>query len=398
MLGKVETEYQSYATSFQNWLRQDMPAINAGVLSGHEKPNLLISPIQHFVDQFPRTAPLSGEQKRDSIKYLGFAMSSLERHMQDRGSLPGEALNAITGAEPLLIVLGKESGHSPRDSLYTFAYWNRLPSITFSGDPQEELFIDIVNLSSDSLQGAGDLIRPVAEGSVSLDNPVSSGSMIEAADRVVAAREQLFRYIEKNKTTGGIAYSVNFFRDVMRQYNCNWMIDGEMWGPPTAANAVPQFKLDFLVGTLKPGYREHLEERYKYFTVEDQETLTQDMDSPSVLDQIAQRIGIENDQFTSFEPGSLASLLSQQPDQALKSMRSLVRLGEKMGNLSSIHWTLLHRYLIKPNQQEEAKRGAVDNTKGGSGMEFPEVQELRDMRRLHPQIARLSEALDLLAT
>lgn len=389
---------EEYFNSFRKWLIEDMPTINGAILKGQQEPEILHGTIQNFVDTVPSLDKLNQEEKKQVIQFLGFAISSLERHTQDQGAKPGEAFATLKGAEPLLIELGKQTGHPPRDSLYTFGLWNRAPnSITFSGDPQEELFIDVINNSIDNLEIAGDSIRPIARGQIAIDNPRAIDAITEASHNIDLARQQFLRYLAKDPQTGQPAFTPAFFRDVMRQYNCNWTIDGEMWGPPTAANAVDQFQLDFIMGTVNPQYEAHLRERFKYFTAADQEDLSRDMKGQSILGVIRDTLHVTGSQLETMSQEEVAQLLRKQPEQTRQFIGQFVKLADKIGTLTALHWTLISNYLIKPNREEEAqRRGAVDNTKGGSGMEFPELQEIRDMRRIYPQVENLSKGLQAL--
>jgi hypothetical protein len=388
----------SYFSSFDEWLRNTMPQLNTQILERKMEPSVLKERVQSFVDEYPGIVHLDREGKRKALQYLGFAISSLERHVQDRGGAAGQALASLTNAESILIDLGNHLGHPPRDSLYTFGLWNRGPnSITFSGDSQEALFIDVINISIDHIENAGDLVRPIAKGLISLDDPTSIGMLSTAETHVELARKQFLRYLRKKEKSKEYTFKTSFFRDVMRQYNCDWIIAGEKWGPPTAANAVDQFQLDFIMGTVNEKYEAHIRERYKYFTSEDQDALDRDIQGKSLLSLIRDNLQLTDTQLESIEPEKLAAILSSQSKQKVQFIDHYVKLVQKTGTLSAMHWNLIRNYLIKPNEEEEIKKkGAVDNTKGGSGMEFPELQEIREMRRSFPQVNSLLMGIEFL--
>lgn len=391
-----ETNEVLHLKNFRSWVIDKMPVLNNDALAKKVEPDVFIPPIQFFVDSFPNIDSLTTQQARDELMYLGFAISSLERHAQDRGLNAGDAMNQIRNVTPILLKLGIKLGHPPRDSLYTFATWNK-ERISFTADPQEVLFIDIVDLATRHLDDAAKKVRQITTWEIPFSD--SAKTIVEAKASVDKARQQFLRYFGTT-STGEKAYTPEFFLDIMRQYQCNWVIDGEVWGPPTAANCVPQFQLDYLVGTLMPGYREHLLSRSQYFTTEDQEALLKDMDGTSLFAMVETQLGYPEIGIGHVDTSTLRNTLSKLPIGTQQAILETEHLAQSAASLSALHWSLIQNFMGKPlkarGDAERAKEGrAVDNTKGTSGMEFPQLQAIRDMRRKYPDHAKLAEVFNL---
>jgi hypothetical protein len=65
------------------------------------------------------------------------------------------------------------------------------------------------------------------------------------------------------------------------------------------------------------------------------------------------------------------------------------------GTASAFHFAAIQNLIVRPQSAGAvlADTAAVDNAKGTSGMEFTEVEDLMHMRRHHPVVSDLHEAL-----
>lgn len=386
---------EAYFAHFETWLRADMPRLNMQVLKKEVYHDILREHIQHYVDTFPPTEKLTFTQKVQAIQYFGFAISSIERHSQDLGSPVGQDLARIRGAETLLLTLGEQTGHPPRDTLYTYSTINRPNTLTFSGDSQEELFIDVINQSGDALKNAGDLIRPITRYIIQIDDDQATQALFQSHQALEYARKQFLRFIEVvDPRTGQFALSVPFFRDVLRQFTCDWFIGGQAWTGASAADAVEFKKFDYLIGTIGDHFEQYVLDRMRYLPPHQKAELVEDMQSPSLLDVVMRSLRLSPEKFASLSEAELAGRLKEQSHKCLQFIHQYTKLGAMNGRLSATHWSLLANYLIKPTQAGQGTGLKGDNY-GTAHITFDEMIAIRDMRRLNPQVTKLSRALEL---
>jgi hypothetical protein len=363
------------------------------ILAKEMNHDILRDQVQYLVDAFPSTEKLTHTHKVQTLQYFGFAVSSIERHSQDRGLPTGEGLARIKGVEPLLLALGEQTGYPPRDTFYTFATINRPNVITFSGDAQEELFIDVLNQSSDLLKIAGDLIRPITRGQMPMDEPQATQALIDARYVLEDARKQFLRYMEVvDPQTGQFALSIPFFRDVLRQFTCDWFIGGQEWTGASAADAVEFKKIDYLIGTTNAHFRQYVLERMRYLPPHQKAELVDDMQSLSLLDVVMLALSLSPQEFASLAETEIAARLKAQSHQDLQFIHQYIKLAGMSGRLSATHWSLLANYLIKPLEVGQGT-GLKGDESGTAHINFGDIIAMRDMRRLHPQVKKLSSAL-----
>lgn len=387
---------EAYFDNFESWLRADMPRLNMQILAKEACPAMLRDQIQRLVGTFPAIEKLTHAQKVQAIQYFGFAISSMERHSQERGAPAGQDLARVNGAELLLLALGEQTGYPPRDTFYTFATINRPNPITFSGDSQEKLFIDVLNQSGDLVKIAGDWVRPIARGQMQIDDPQATQALIQAECGLEGARKQFLRYMEVvDPQTGQFALSISFFRDVLRQFTCDWFIGGQEWTGASAADAVEFKKLDYLIGTTDDHFRQYVLDRMRYLPPHQKAELVDDMLCPSLLDVLMRALHLSPQEFASLSEAELADRLKGESNQGYQFIDQYVKLVGMNGRLSATHWSLLANYLIKPIEagQETELKG---NDHGTAHITFDDIVAIRDMRRLNPLVKKLSRVLESL--
>jgi len=384
---------EEYFVNFEIWLKTSMPELNMQILAKEAKHDMLWDQIQHLVDTFPALEQLTYTQKVRAIQYFGFAISSMERHAQDRGFPAGHHLASINGAESLLLALGEQTGYPPRDTLYTFATMNRKNMITFSGDAQEELFIDVLNQSGDLVKLAGDLIRPVTRGQMQIDDDQSVGLLMRAERALEGARKQFLRYMEVvDVETGRFALSIPFFRDVLRQFTCDWVLGGEAWTGASAADAVEFKKLDYLIGTVDDHFRQYVFDRMKYLPPHQKVEMVDDMQHPSLLDVVMKSLGLFRQELVALSEAELIERLRGLSERCLEFVKQYVKLAGMNGRLSATHWSLMANYLMKPTEAGMGT-GLKERDRGTAHITFEEIVAIRDMRRLNPYVKKLSGGL-----
>lgn len=323
------------------------------------------------------------KEARNLLYLLGFLVSSCERHSQALGYPAGAAIQSIPGLDQCLTQLGNISGHPPRDSLYTYILWNE--GETFTGDPQEALFIDVVKKSTEELESARGILA------TTLSNPsdffsTETLTVLEAVwTSLEVARKQFLRFYQQDQD-GNPKFTQAFFINQMRQYNCTYPIGGVDYGGPTAANCVPWMCLDMMLGLANADYLKHCRDRKKYMTEEDQVLLEQSIAMPSlttlILLNAPQRQNFEN-----ATPKSVPPIFSE-------IVAKVLNVHKKMCSLTALHWGLIQNFMVK-QRGASAQQGPVDNQRGTSGMSFPDVEAIMQMRRISEPYKQLSSLLDL---
>lgn len=376
-----------FFSNIEWWLQHELPQLNNAAGSDPSAIGKLKTVTREFITAFPRLNTIGITEARSAIKYIGFLVSSLELHSQDVGNAAGSALSEIEGAEKLLTGLAAIAKHPPRDSLYTFALWNHSPTITFSGDPQETLFVDVVRQSTNELFNCGNCIRQIRHAHDADD----LRSLKEADGHIDATRQQFIRFL-RTDDNGRPALTAEFFANIMRQYNCKWVLAGQEWGGPTAANCAPYISIDFLLGAADSEYNQHTLERFRYLTDEDQMMLDCDMKSMSLAEGLHRKIGKDQSEFLSAGNDEIASLLVANRD-VYEFTVAFNQLAEKFSQLSGLHYGLINKFFKSESEADQEKTVAVDNTRGTSGMSFPDVWKIRQMRRTSPVLTKFQSAL-----
>jgi Domain of unknown function (DUF1864) len=352
--------------------------------------------ICNFVSKCPRK--LNQNQARKVIQYLGFMISSLERHLQGSENIAGYGVRLVK-ATNLLLRLAKTAKHPPRDSLYTYCLWNTgKQMITFSGSNEERLFIDVVIRSTNYLDEAGKFARQISQEL----NQKDVKKIIRASEALDKVREQFLRFLQKD-SSGNFVLTPDFFLNIMRQYNCKYDINGVEWGGPTAANCAPYMSLDFIIGTTDADYQKHVISRLRYMTEEDQIRLNEDIQQDSLLLSILRHLKLNKQELLEKDAKEISVLIENSKASAKRFIEAYLEVAQKFHLLSSLHYGLIKNYFLKTSNKEsttsdsekDSVNNAIDNDKGTSGMSFQEVMRIRDMRKLNPLITKLDEVVKL---
>lgn len=184
LMANQEFEHDPRLAELRRWVKTDLPKLNKRVLDKQLLYEDFRRIVANLLSNFPIEADFTMGQARSALQYLGFIMSSMERHSQDLKNEPGAAVVSLGPEINLLLQkLEKIAQHPPRDSVYSWCVWNRSAdvdgSLTFTGDHQELLFIDIVNESFFAGDEAAELIRQVAMS----EEPVGSETRLRHSQR-----------------------------------------------------------------------------------------------------------------------------------------------------------------------------------------------------------------------
>ncbi|MFD5698604.1 monodechloroaminopyrrolnitrin synthase PrnB family protein [Streptomyces lasiicapitis] len=187
-----------------------------------------------------------------ALRDLGFVLASIERHGTDHRSLPG--------AEETLLKLGGLVDEVPRDSVYTYALRNPGNALrTFTGIPQEVLFIEEV-------RRAGIALRPAVDHLMAaLPLPARDPLLLEH----LAAATEAFKVFAEALLTVKRNITPEVFSTRMRPYFPPMTVGGTVLYAPGGAQMTPLL-VDMAVLRPEPGdprqkwYAQYLDENLLY--------------------------------------------------------------------------------------------------------------------------------------
>lgn len=391
----------AYLCRLASATRKTLPELNDAIEAGLTPAETLHHAFRPWVTDISALVgqPLGTVRKWEARQFLqlyGFWLSSMERHSQAAGGIPGQTIAEFTHLDDALDLLGQIAQHPPRDSHYSYWLWNQgETAMIFTGDPQERIFNEIVNLTHQLHSLSCDALRPLCQGDVSPFSLHGQGSLAFATCNTLAIRDR-FRAFMKKVDEHHWALTPHFFMTRMRTYLTTYPIKGLSWGGVNATHLVAQAQMDYLLGTTDEHYRHTVGERFRYMTAEDQVALQRDMLLPSLTTRILAHLGLSAHEMTSADPETVDQIILVQPDPILETLVRYVDLIDAAAKLTATHWSLIVNYLIKPAQHltpEVRNRLPVDPTKGVSDQGFENPQQIRDMRRHHPVVTPLVEAI-----
>lgn len=379
------------------WAQDDLPLLNTRIEQQQTTPVALVAALRPWIQQLHEQlddmdGPLDTWEARRLIQLVGFGVSSLEKHYQDRGYAAGYGLAQLPDVERLLMQLAVIAKHPPRDTHYTYWLWNNdSQPLTFTGDSQEAFFNQVVNLTHALHTAACDALRPLSYGTVSLTAPSGLEALQYAAANIKAAYEHFRAFMVKG-AEGQRSMEPAFFMTRMRTYLPTYPVQGVTWGGVNAANLAAQMQLDYRIGTIDGEYANTVYGRLRYLTVEDQQAVEWDMELPSLAEVFLRRLRLSAAAVLECAEGELARHLAAQAapmQQALVAYRALVVAA---ANLTAMHWALIQNYLVKPAEKlsVEAKASmAVRPDIGTGGKSHAETEAIMHMRRRHPLVGKL---------
>ncbi len=383
----------------EEWVRKDMPKINNAIERQEIQPQALIDafrPWSKKILQELEPATLSRDQARHAIQLIGFGIGSAERHFQSLHIPAGAALAQCTGIEDITSHLAMIAAHPPRDTHYTYWLWNNRSPLTFTDDPQEVFFNRAVNHTHELHTASSDLIRQICESEVSILSTDARKIIQTAAENNMTLHEHFRSFMTKEPESGHRAVEPRFFMTRMRTYLPSYPIKGTDWNGVNAANLSAQMQIDYLIGTTMDDYEKTVRARFKYMTDEDRTNLEYDMALPSLFDIFLHQMSITRNELSVLNVETLAGLIAVQSTTFRQNLASYMDLVYACGRLTSIHWALIQNYLVKASanlSSEDRARLPVSPDRGTGGKTHEETETIMRMRKHHPLITKLMDAL-----
>jgi hypothetical protein len=261
------------------WTKAALPELNADVLARRSSVKDFLAAVQGALPVSENPTRCDLDECRRQLVVLGMIGSSLERHNQEDGRRPGEALAALqVGRWPFrryIATLASRVGGPPRDSFQSFVMWNgslvdvylpgdtepllQFPNVfqssplTFSDDPAELLFLSLLKRCAALEAAANLLLWPLCEGLFELDDPAALTRVEDATVLMQCIRSEMKRFRHSKD------FTAPFFLDVLRQYACAW--DGEgSYSAPSGAHDVEYVVRDLLLGTPVSHLDDHMDD------------------------------------------------------------------------------------------------------------------------------------------
>lgn len=369
---------ECFLQNFKNWLLNKLPVYNTEIEQSNIELIDLILPVKAFAQifhsKFGMVLPfLAKKQALQILQYFGFCISSIERHLQAEGKLPGSSFKYFQGLEDILLDLGKISNHVPRDSHYTYWLSNQIDGeiITFTGSDQEKYFNKSVNLTHELFNRSCELIRKL----VDKDIPLWSLEAIENLEKIESNYKKVWDQYKGftllNKDSNLLNMEPHFFMKRMRTYLTTYPIGGVTYSGPNAANVAAQPRIDYLVGIVNDSYYNIVEQRMLYMHEDEKNNMVIDMQKISLTDLLYFHLHDEVDNEIKF-----------------KILIAYKKILKATSLLTNLHMGLIHRYLTKAAENltpEEIAKLPVKPTHGTGGKTHDETAEINLMRTSNPR-------------
>lgn len=378
----------------RQYIRDKLPQINKAIEAGELRLDTLIFIASWWAVELQGnfiSYNLTPQEAQAYIQPLGFLVSSIEKHSQQKGKPPGAGIAQVPGLQDVLEILSQIAECPPRDTIYTF--WlgnkgnNRTNPLTFTENPGEILFNRAVNETNRLNTISSDALRQICNGNLSIRKAEAIAALDYSTQNTSAVLTE-YRSLSKGMEP-------KFFATGYRTYLPTYPIKGVFWGGPNAANIPSQAQLDYLIGTVNSDYARTMEGRWRYLSADDQATLQADMALPSLTARLLEDLGLTSTEVEQMDLDALRKLMVQRPElqPALFSFEQLIKATNE---LTAFHWGLIQSHLVKPSTQltpEEKAQLPVKPDSGTGGNSHQHTKNIMFMRLKHPVASKLAKAI-----
>lgn len=335
------------------WVHDNLPTINSDAQSGRISLNEMVSLFQPLVteaNQLVQFCPLHPWVARMLIQPLGFPISSLEKHFQEKQQPAGAGLASLVGAEDLLFWLGRMAHHPPRDSHYTNYLWNTFDQpLTYTGDPQEVFFIHAVQRTDELHAQSYQALLPICQDEWTIGSKDALEAILQATKNTQAVRD-LYRSFFAQKPEGERNMNFDFFVK-FRTFKPPFPIKGIKWTGANAGNIANQLALDSLIGTVTEEHFAFIDSRLRLLTAEDCAKVLDAKSLPSLLDHLLLRLKLSRCELEVWPDSAVAHHIVQQPPRLQRAVKAYTELVKASGEMSAIHWSLVKNYVIRAGER-----------------------------------------------
>jgi hypothetical protein len=369
----------------EDWIVDGLPYWNNRLLGG-------IASVHAFADELrDRLNPILNiglldlaradrDRAREALTMLAFCACSIERATQTAGHDPGNGVKLVPGLADAMTALAVPAEMPP--NLSAAGYWTantRVRWISFTGDPQERFFRDMVHAICVEHAIAIEHLEILKQ--VRLTSPAASDLLRGAAE----AQKKVKRHYARFRNTvdrRNVEMTIDFFKNVMRTFLVAFPVNGVIWQSANAANVVEQALLDFMIGIVNDDYVKHVQERMRYMAPDERQALLHAMRSPSVLDRVLEEASLTPDDVLAAPAHTLAARLQATPEMC-RTLHAFRDFKEAAAAASGAHFGLIVEYLVRSEDGTGGRR-AVDPSHGTGGRTHAETKRVQEMRANHP--------------
>lgn|GEM_PF-4562684 len=397
---------------WNQWTLTELPALNRAII-GKRRParDLAVRARASVLAELPDPEEYSPQEAQRALVLLGLLGASAARHYQEadieRKARPQESFGGFevgTRGVPFrsyfaAVADASGTGHAGRDCYASIVRWNVptaqvlvggrvvavLPGVfpdgrirTYTGDPGEVAFLELLKTSEALELAANDELEPIADGSIGVLSA-------EAAARASSATRFLTALATVNQAFAALApgdggLGTEHFMDVFRQFAVHWE-PGDI--PPSGAQDAQFLRRDLLLGIEFPGYRHHMRRNYPAMLDEERAFLDRQAARPTLTAMLFEALGLRPAELATATREQLRELVAEHPN--LAAWYALLAANAKVGG---VHLMLTEKYLFKPQRARDVAgvgdAPLVSNRRGTSGMEEPLLVRLTRARRDHP--------------
>ncbi|GAA0816351.1 hypothetical protein [Spirilliplanes yamanashiensis] len=390
------------------WLRTELPRLNRAVLFDAAPSGTVAAGLARDVlPLLPDPADLTTLDARRLVIGLGFAGASIARHHQEhhpeRKADPLASFAGLTARgrsfPDYFAALAEAAGdgHYQRETYASIVLWNvpttevrvggvalaRLPGVfedglirSYTGDPGEEWFFELVKKGQTIEAGANALLEPISDGLVDPCEP-DGLDRVRLATRLIEELRALF--LDFANPTGERGMEPEYFMDVFRQYAVHWR-PGDI--PPSGALDVDALKRDFLLGIGYPGYDRHVAKLEPALLRDEWTALHRLMQRPPLPETVLRRAGVAPEHLAELTAPALAGIVAAHP--ALVDWYLLLSAHARA---AGAHLMLSKRFLFNPQRGRDSSgigdKELVSNRSGTTGMDESFLDRLTRVRRAH---------------
>jgi hypothetical protein len=380
----------------EDWIVDGLPSWNNRLLGGTASVHAFADELRDRLDPILKIGLLdlaraSRDRAREALAMLAFCACSVERATQTAGHDPGEGVKLVPGLADAMTALAVSAEMPP--NLSAAAYWtanSRVRWISFTGDPQERFFRDMVDAICREHAIAIEHLEILKH--VRIGSATTADLLRAAAD----TQKKVKRYYARFRNMGdrhNLEMTVDFFKNVMRTFLVAFPVNGVVWRSANAANVAEQTLLDFMIGIVDDDYINHVQERVRYMAPGERQAILDAMRSPSVLDRILEEVSLTSKDVLAMPVDAVAARLQTTPEMC-RTLHAFRDFKDAAAAASGAHFGLIIEYLVKSEDGAGGRR-AVDPGHGTGGRTHAETKRVQEMRAKHPVADKICNATRL---
>jgi len=242
--------HESIAAMVERWIRHELPLINRG-MEAHGDIHFLLDRCALPVEAIAHAASDVWDPRMalSLLQFLAFPVSSVERHFQMAGNVPGDGVTALRASHTLLR-LGEVAMHPPRDSQYTLWMGNGgdMP-LMFIASSFELMMIRVVRESQHLHEISTAALRPMCNGDVNMTSATAIDAMEFAAgncDRITALAHAFLAPSMRDCTNPAMGFASMAM--ALSTYFVHYPVGVQTFSAPSLGTLPGQTELDLAIG------------------------------------------------------------------------------------------------------------------------------------------------------